>query len=144
MDRTEAKQLARSLIRPTGAMADLVTRGPEWPPPDQCEEYKRAIAHVVGEAYLLLKPIWQEHPDLDPAFEANIDPLDFASSPHPAETSPKGMLPYLEETHRVLPETVSRMLADTSIGKYKGFIEDSAKDLQNAIVHAKRVFSLDR
>jgi hypothetical protein len=141
MNRNEAKELARSLLLPTGALGDLVTRGPEWPPPDQCRDYKRAVGHVMGNAYLLLNPIWQEHPDLNPASKSNSDPLGFAACPHPAETSPKGMLPYLEEAHRVLPEIVRRMIADPSIGKYKSFIEDSAKDLHDAIIHAKQVFA---
>jgi len=141
MNRDEAKELARSLLLPTGVLEDLVTRGPGWPPPDECKEYKRAVGHVMGEAYLLLNPIWQEHPDLNPASESNTDPLEFASYPHPAETTPKGMLPYLEEAHRVLPEIARRMLADPSIGKYKTFIEDSARDLDKAIIHAKQIFA---
>lgn len=51
------------------------------------------------------------------------------------------MLPYLEEVHRVLPEVVKSMLADPSIGKYKNFIEESARDLEQAIIHARQVFA---
>ena len=125
---------------PAGVLCDLVTRGPAWPPMNQCGGYKRAVGHVAGEAYCLLRPIWDEHPDLNPGSRANTDPLGFAKRVHPAETSPAGLIAYVEEIERVLPNAIARMLADPSIGKHKEFIENSARDLEEAIAAAKRVF----
>jgi hypothetical protein len=98
----------------------------------------------MGNAYLLLKPIWQEHPDLNPGSKSNTDPLEFADKGHPPLTTPAGLIPYLDEVHDVLQAVVGRMLADPSIGKHKDFIEDSARDLADAIVKAKQVFASNR
>ena len=121
MQKHEALELARSLLRPAGALCDLVTRGPGWPLPSECGEYKRAVGHVMGKAYSLLMPIWEEHPDLNPGLSSNTDPLGFASLPDPPLTTPAGLLPYLEETDLALETVVSRMLANPSIGQAQGF-----------------------
>jgi hypothetical protein len=139
MNQNEAFELARSLLRPTGALGYLVTRGPAWPPLAQCGEYKRVVGRVMGNAYCLLQPIWDEHPDLDPGSGSNTDPLKLQDQPHPRETRPAGLLQYLEEAHDALPRIVSRMLCDVSISRHKRFIEALAQELGEAITHAKQV-----
>jgi hypothetical protein len=141
MNRNDARGLARLLLQPLGALCELVTRGPAWPPAEECREYKRAVGNVLGNAYLLLKPIWQDHPDLDPGSASNTDPLGFRDQDRPVETSPEGMLPYLEQADSVLQSVVTRMVADPAIGKYRDFIEASAIDLEEAIVQAKQLFA---
>jgi hypothetical protein len=79
MNRDEALELARALLRPAGILCDLVTRGPGWPPISECRQYKRAVGHVAGNAYCLLRPIWDEHPDLNPGSAPNRDPLGFGN-----------------------------------------------------------------
>src|SRR5438552_2434 len=110
MNRNDALELARSLLRPTGALGYLVTRGPAWPPLGECGEYKSAVGRVMGNAYCLLQPIWDEHPSLDPGSASNTDPLRLEDQPHPPETNPAGLLPYLEETHRALNRVARHML----------------------------------
>jgi hypothetical protein len=139
MNRTDAIELARSLLRPTGALGRLVTRGPAWPPLSECTEYKRAVGRVMGSAYCLLQPIWDEHPDLDPGRGSNTDPLRLEGQLHPPETSPAGLLPYLEETHHALNRVVSQMLGDATISKHKRFIEALAQELGEAIAQAKQL-----
>src|SRR5258706_7778897 len=140
MNQNEAFELARSLLRPTGALGYLVTRGPAWPPLGQCGEYKRAVGRVVENAYCLPQPIWDEHPNLDPGSGSNTDPLRLQDQPRPPETNPAGLLPYLEEAHGALHRVVSHMLGDSSVGHHKPFIEDSAQQLREAIAQAKQVF----
>jgi len=140
MNQNEAFELAHSLLRPTGALGYLVTRGPAWPPLDECDEYKRAVSLVMGNAYCLLQPIWDEHPNLDPGCASNSDPLRFGEQPHPPQTGPSGLLPYLDEADAVQQRAVSRMLEDTSTSRHKAFIEASAQQLQEAIIQARHVF----
>src|SRR6266481_901428 len=123
MNQNEALELARSLLRPMGALGYLVTRGPTWPPAAECAEYKRAVGRVMGDAYCLLQPVWDEHPELDPGSRSNVDPLGLENQPHLPLTSPAGLLPYLEEADGVLSRIVSSMLADPSIGRRKSLVE---------------------
>ena len=139
MNQPVALEVARSLLQPTGALGYLVARGPAWPPLDKCAEYKRAIGRVMGNAYCLLQPIWDEHPGLDPGSRFNRDPLGLESEPRPTEAAPAELLPYLDEIQRTLHRLVSQMLEDASIGRYKEFIEASAKDLGEAISQARSI-----
>ena len=139
MNQNDALELARLLMRPTSALGYLVTRGAAWPPLDQCREYKRAVGYVMGNAYCLLQPIWDEHPNLDPGSESNIDPLRLQGQSTPPETNPAGLLPYLEEAHGVINRVVSCMLGDAPISRHKRFIEESAQELREAIAQAKQV-----
>ena len=138
MNRPAALELARTLLQASRALGYLVTRGPEWPPLEQCGEYKRAIGGVLGNAYCLLQPIWDEHPDLDPGAHGNTDPLGLDAEPMPPETSPAGLLPYIDSTELAANLAVDRMLEDASISRHKGFIEASAQDLKEAIASAKQ------
>lgn len=81
MNQNDAFELARSLLRPTAALGYLVTRGPAWPPMGQCGEYKRAVGRVMGNAYCLLQPIWDEHPNLDLGSRSHTDPLRLQDLP---------------------------------------------------------------
>ena len=139
MNQNDAFDLARSLLRPMGVLGYLVTRGSAWPPLSQCGEYKRAVGRVMGNAYRLLQPIWDEHPNLDPGSSSNTDPLKLEGQPHPPETNPGGLLPYLEAAHRALNRVVSCMLGDAPISRHKRFIEASAQELSEAIAQAKQV-----
>ena len=140
MNQNDALELACSLLMPTGALGYLVTRGPAWPPLGECGEYKRAVGRVMANAYCLLQPIWDEHPSLDPGSASNTDPLRLEDQPHPPETNPAGLLPYLEETHHALNRVACHMLGDASISLHKRFIEASAQELGEAISHARQVF----
>src|SRR5690349_18061061 len=133
MNQPDALEIARSLLRPTAALGYLVTRGPAWPPLDKCSECKKAIGSVMGNAYCLLQPIWDEHPSLDPGSRFNTDPLGLETEPIPPDTTPAGLLPYLDEIQRTLDRVLSRMLGDASIGRHKRFIEASTQDLREAI-----------
>jgi hypothetical protein len=137
MDQPEALELARALLRPTRALGSLVTRGPAWPALDKCADYKQAIGRVMGSAYCLLQPIWDEHPSLDPGSRFNDDPLGLQGEPKPPETTPAGLLPYLDETQRTLRRLLCRMLQDATIGRHKQFVEDSSQDLEEAIAQAR-------
>jgi hypothetical protein len=138
MNKPEALELARTLLRPSRALGYLVTRGPGWPPLEKCGEYKRAVGGVLGNAYCLLQPIWDEHPDLDPGAHDNADPVGLDTEPMPPETSPAGLLPYIDATERAANLAVNRMLEDASISRHKGFIEASAQDLRETIASAKQ------
>ena len=137
MNRPEALELARTLLQPSRALGYLVTRGLGWPPLEVCGEYKRAIGGVLGNAYCLLQPIWDEHPDLDPGARDSSDPLGLNAEPMPPETSPAGLLPYIDATELAANLAVSRMLEDPSFSRHKGFIEASAQDLKQTIASAK-------
>jgi len=139
MNRPEALELARTLLQPSRALGYLVTRGPGWPPLEECGEYKRAIGGVLGNAYCLLQPIWDEHPDLDPGARDNHDPLGLNAEPMPSETSPSGLVLYVEATLGAARVAVSRMLEDASISRHKNFIETSAQDLGEAVASAKEI-----
>jgi hypothetical protein len=139
MNRPDALEIARTLLRPTVALGYLVTRGSVWSTLPNCNECKRAIGGVMGSAYLLLQPIWDEHPSLDPGSGFNSDPLDLGAGPKPPETTPGGLLPYLDEIQRTLNRLLSRMLGDPSIGRHKEFIETSAQELREAITEARRI-----
>jgi len=141
MNQKAALELARLLLRPTSALGYLVTRGPGWPPAAECAEYKTAVGRVMGNAYGLLQPVWDEHPDLDPGSSSNRGSLDLVEQPNPALTSPAGLLAYLEEADSVLSQVVSSMLADPSISRHRTFIEDSARELSESIAQAKQTFS---
>ena len=140
MEKNKALELARSLLQPTSALGYLVTRGPNWPPSAECAEYKKAVGQVMGNAYCLLQPIWDEHPDLDPGSGSNQDPLKLENEPPPPLTSPAGLLPYLEKAENAISRVLSHMLTDPSIGRHKAFIENSARQLGESIAQAKQVF----
>ena len=86
------------------------------------------------------QPIWDEHPNLDPGSATNTDPLRFRDQPHPPETGPSGLLPYLDEADGVRQRVVSRLLEDISTSRHKAFIEASAQQLDEAITQARQVF----
>ena len=138
MKRDEARKLVRSLLRPTGDLGYLVTRGPQWPPASECREYKKAVGRVIAHAYSLLLPVFDEHPELVPAPES-ANGLGAAGEP-PPETSPGGLVPYLDEAHAVIQDVVNRMLADASLARHKDFIHDSARQLEDAIDRARKMF----
>ena len=94
----------------------------------------------MGKAYCLLQPLWDEHPELDPGSEINRDPLGAGNPEHPRETNPAGLLLYLEQIEDALGPVLNCMLADASIGTHRTFIEDSAKQLREAIANARKLF----
>jgi hypothetical protein len=141
MNRDEALRLGQLLLKPAGALGYLVTRGSAWPPMAECGEYKRAVGLVMGNAYRLLQPLWDEHPDLDPGSELNRDPVGSRNLEHPPETSPAGLLPYLEHVEEAVDPVMTCMLADALIATHRTFITDSAKQLQEAIGKAKKMFA---
>jgi hypothetical protein len=118
----------------------LVTRGPGWPPASECGEYKRAAGEVMGNVYCLLKPLWDEHPDLDPGSKSNHDPLDLNRQDPPASTNPAGMLPYLDEVDEALGLAVDRLLADPPTNRHRDFINNSAEQVREAITRARQAF----
>jgi hypothetical protein len=140
MKRDEALKFVRSLMRPTGALGYLVTRGPQWPPAAECREYKKAVGRVMAHAYSLLMPVFDEHPELVPCSESDANGLWGAGEPLPPETSPAGMVPYLDEAHGVIQNVVNRMLADPSLARHKDFIHDSVRQLEDAILKARQMF----
>ena len=95
----------------------------------------------MGNAYCLLQPLWDEHPELDPGSELNMDPLGSGNLEHPPETNPEGLLLYLKQVEEALNPVINCMLADLSIGTHRTFIEDSAKQLREAITRAKKLFA---
>ena len=140
MKRDEAVKLVRSLLRPTGALGYLVTRGPQWPAASECGEYKKAVGRVMAHAYSLLMPVFDEHPELVPGSESDANGPGAAGEPLPPETSPAGMVPYLNEAHGVIQDVVNRMLAEASLARHKDFIHDSARQLKDAILKARQMF----
>ena len=94
----------------------------------------------MGKAYCLLQPLWGEHPELDPGSELNRDPLGSGNLEHPPDTNPAGLLPYLEEVEGALDPVINCMLADASTSRHRTFIEDSAKQLREAITEARKLF----
>lgn len=139
MNRNDALETVRTLLRSTSALGYLVARGPAWPSPDKCAGYKKAIGTVMANAYCILLPIWEEHPALQPGSQADNDPLGLKTESAPPDTTPAGLIPYLDETQRATNWVLSRMLQDASIGRHKEFIEATAKHLEEAIAQAKRI-----
>ena len=66
MDEATARAVARDIIGPCGLLGYLVGTGEWWPTDGSLKRCKRAIGQVMGSAYHLLGPVWQQHPQLDP------------------------------------------------------------------------------
>ena len=50
------------------------------------------------------------------------------------------MVPYLDEVRAAIQGVVNRMLADASLARHKDFIQDSARQLEDAISKARKMF----
>jgi len=93
MNQNDAFELARSLLRPTGALGYLVTRGPAWPPLDKCGEYKRAVGRVMGNAYCLLSAYLGRASQFGSRFCHKYGPTEISRSAPSARNRPIGAAP---------------------------------------------------
>jgi hypothetical protein len=137
MQQTDARELARTVIRHAGVLGYLVGRGAWWPDEDARQRGRRATAHVMAGAFELLTPVWREHPGLDPS-EVR-DALGLTNQGTELQDTPQalsGLLNALEEA--------AVAAAATLLAEYPGAADQvtgAEKELRAAIADARAVLS---
>ena len=67
MNTSDAKLLSEQLLRITVALNESIGFVRERSTPEEAEEYKKAIAKVLGNLYWhVTDPLWEKHPSLKP------------------------------------------------------------------------------
>jgi hypothetical protein len=137
MTPDRATEIAKEVIGPAGLLGYLVGRGSWWPSEDRLREAKRAIAHVMAEAYELCRPIWRLHPSLDPA--KHTDPLGLAARPNRLCDTPDDLLSVLQRMRSAANSSLPALVA--AFPTEEGRLAASAEAIIDAARRAERVIS---
>jgi hypothetical protein len=137
MQREAAYELARSLIGATTILDYLLARVSAWQDDNAFQASRRAVAHVMGNAYFLLRPIWGEYPDLDPGAGGNRLRLPLDDDPPADPRSPADLVPALHRIREIVPGVVVKLARDDRYRCHVQSIRADAEDLMRSVCEAE-------
>ena len=140
MQRETAFDLGRSLIGVVTLLDYLLGRGSAWNDPAVFRRCRNATAHVMGNAYFFLRPIWAEHPDLDPAQGDNPLQLPLDSTLPPDPFSSEEAIPVLRRVNVLVPRLVAQLSEDEGYRARVHEIRTDAEELLRSVKIAEDAF----